>query len=184
MFTKRLKPILSFLPLLIIIIAGFLFRLKGIQDNHSFWADEGYISSFARDIVMGKLSIAQGVYKVWYQPLQILTTSIFFFIFGISEFSARLPSVIIGSVGIVFAYFVAQKLSSTWGGLLAAFAYGFSQLNLANATQAKPYTIITVLFFMNIYLYLLLTESNNSQDHKVLFHIAIIILSTLATLFH
>ncbi len=166
--------IIPYIFLFVIVSMGFLFRLKGIQDNHSFWADEGYIASFARDIVTGKTTIFQGIQKVWYQPLQILITALFFKLFGISEFSARLPSVIFGMMGIIFAFLVARRLSNVWGGLSAAFIYGFSQLNLANATQSKPYTAITTLSFLILYLCI----------KRGYTHLWIILLLIGASLFH
>jgi 4-amino-4-deoxy-L-arabinose transferase-like glycosyltransferase len=78
--------------------------------------------------------------------------ALFFRLFGLSEFSARLPFVIWGTLGIVFAFLLARKLSSDGGGLLAAFIMAFSTLNLAHSTQAKPYialqTILLLLFII------------------------------------
>ncbi len=173
---KRLKKILPYFFLLLIVSLGFLFRLKGIQDNHSFWADEGYIASFARDIVTGKTTIFQGIQKVWYQPLQILITALFLKLFGISEFAVRLPSIIFGSIGIVCAYLLAQRLSNSWGGFLAAFLYSFSQLNLANATQSKPYTAMTAMFLLILYLCI--------KPRRPSTHLIIIVLSVLTTFIH
>jgi hypothetical protein len=134
-----------------LVIIGLVFRLKGISLNHSFWADEALVSSFSRDIVQAKTGLIEGVLAVGYQRLQTLTVTASFIIFGISEWSARLPSVIWGSVGIIFAYLVAKKYSNKWAGFLSAFVYALLQLNLAHATQAKPYAAIETLFLMAIY---------------------------------
>lgn len=134
-----------------LVLTGFFFRLQGIGSNHSFWADEALVSSFSRDIVQAKTSLIEGVLAVGYQRFQTLTVTASFMIFGISEWSARLPSVIWGSVGIIFAYLVAKKYSNKWAGFLSAFVYTFLQLNLAHATQAKPYAAIETLFLMAIY---------------------------------
>ncbi|KKT40352.1 hypothetical protein A3K29_03070 [Candidatus Collierbacteria bacterium RIFOXYB2_FULL_46_14] len=130
---------------------GLYFRLKGISSNHSFWADEALVSSIARDIVQGKINLWDGVNLQHYQRLQILTTAVSLKFFGISEWSARLPSVLWGSAGIVFAYLISKKHSNIWGGFLASILFSLLQLNLAYSTQAKPYSAISTLFLMAIY---------------------------------
>jgi len=153
----------------VLIVTGLFFRLKGISSNHSFWADEALVSSFARDIVQGEIKLWDGVNLQHYQRFQIFTTTVFFGLFGISEWSARLPSVLWGSLGIIFAYLLARKYSNKWGGLLAGFLYTFLQLNLAHATQAKPYVAIETLFLMAVYF---------SEKH-ILAAFSIAVLSTL-----
>lgn len=171
-----MKKWITLISLICIILFGFWFRIQGIIDNHSFWADEGLLSSYARDIVLGQKSIIQGIQGVWYQPLHILTMAVSFKLFGISEFTARLPSVIFGSIGIIFVYFLAKKLSNTSGGLLAAFLYSFSQLNFANATQAKSYIALQVLFLIEFYLI-----SKIKPKSSFWIHVGIILCITLST---
>jgi len=131
---------------------GLYYRIFGITSNHSFWADEAFISSVSRDIVTEKTSLIKGASILRYQYLQIVITAFSFSLFGISEFSARLPMVLFGVLGIFFAFLVAKKLSNSSGGLLAAFLMAFSQINLAHATQAKPYVALQTLLFVQIYL--------------------------------
>jgi len=176
-----MKKILPFIALSLIVVLGFWFRLKGISNNHSFWADESTISILAKDILTKKLPFIEGTMKVFYEPLQIAITTIFLKVFGISEFSARLPSVLFGTIGIIFAYLVAAKLSTPSGGLLAAFLYAFSQINLANSTQAKPYASLQTLFLISIYLLFLLIQR---QKKAFLYHLLIIVTLTIATLIH
>ncbi len=181
---KNKKIFLSFYTvfLVVIVTAGFWLRLKGITDNHSFWSDEAFVSSFGRDIVLGEKNIFDGLNAVWYQPFQILTTAIFFKLFGISEFSARLPSVLFSTVGIIFAFLTTKRLSNWSGGLLASFLISFSQLNLANSTQAKPYMAIQTFTLIIIYLLLIVSEDKNFK--KIKYHISIVICIALATLYH
>ncbi len=174
---------LSYVFLIVIVVAGFWFRLKGISTNHSFWADEAYISSVSRDLAQGKMNFIQAIKTpgVSYQPLSMLLTAVGFKLFGISEWAARIPVVFFGALGIIFAYLVTKKLSDENGGLLAAFLYAFSQLNLANSTQAKPYTILETLFLVSIYLLIRISES---KKKNLSLHIINIIVLSAATLFH
>jgi hypothetical protein len=102
-------------------------------------------------------------------------------LFGISEWAARIPVVFFGALGIIFAYLVTKKLSDENGGLLAAFLYAFSQLNLANSTQAKPYAILESLSLLPIYLLILLSEK---KKKSLGFQVTIIIVLSFATLTH
>lgn len=184
------EQILTLFILGLIISLGFWFRLRGIVDNHSFWSDEAYISSFAKDIALNKSSFVNGIIKIPYEPLQIGITAVFFKIFGISIFAARLPSVMFNTVGILFVYLLAKKLSNKNGGLLAAFLYAFSQLNLANSTQAKQYAILETLLLIIMYLLLELPQLKQKHTSKQLLKttglltFGAILISCVAALYH
>ena len=160
MLVKRLKKILPYMLLFFIVFVGFIFRLKGIQDNHSFWADEAYTSSIARDFIAGKIGFGEAAKAAMYQPLNIFIITFSFSIFGFTEFAARLPSVLFGTAGIFFAFLLGRRLSNIWGGLLGSFLMAFSQLNLANSTQAKPYIAIQALSLLICFL---LSNLNNKR---------------------
>ncbi len=164
--------------LLAILIMGFWLRISGIRDNHSFWSDEALVSSFARDIASGKSALMTGLKGISYEPLQTGITALSLKLFGVSEFSARLPSVVFGSFGIIFAYLIAVKLSSKSGGLLAAFLYGFSQLNLANSTQAKPYVILETLLLIIVYFMLRWQNSGSHNKKLTVIETALLVVAT------
>ena len=176
----RMKKKLGWATVIIIVILGFLFRLSGITDNHSFWADEAFIAGIAKQFVQGKTGFLQTIANPYYEWLHTLTIALFLKFFGFSELAARLPAVIFGTTGIIFAYLIAYQFSNFGGGILAAFLYAFSQLNLANSTQAKPYTTIQTLLLIVIYL----LGQEKKIKGKFLFHASIISLLTIATLFH
>jgi 4-amino-4-deoxy-L-arabinose transferase-like glycosyltransferase len=145
------KHFWEILLILLLFVIGIYFRLKGISTNQSFWSDEAFPSSIARDILLGKISFTDGINVLGYQRLQVVTNLITFKIFGLSEWSARIPSVLWGSLGIIFAYLLAKKHSNKSGGFLAAFFFTFLQLNLDHSTQAKPYAAIETLLIAVIY---------------------------------
>lgn len=167
----------------IIFLLGLYFRLKGISLNHSFWSDEAYVASLARGMVLGTTRLVDGLNTIPYQRLHLLTIYYSFKIFGLSEWAARLPSVIFGSLGIFAGYLLAKKLSNKWGGYLAAFLIGFSQISLSQSTQAKPYAaILTLILFSHYFLLNLFDVKPAFSKNK--FHVLIIIMNSLATLFN
>lgn len=171
-----------FAPIILVFALGLFFRLKGIEGNHSFWADEADVSSYARDFIEGKIALTQVIQNT-YQPMQNLLVAVSFKLFGISELSARFPTVLFSSLGIVFAYLLAARLSNYAGGLLAAFLYAFSQLNLAHATQVKPYAVIETSVLAVSYLILLLSQTKLTHEkHKL--HLWIIIILAFSSFLH
>jgi len=142
--------------------------------NYSFWADEAYISGIASQLVTGKYSLFQAFNALSYQKLYILIIAFFFKLFGISELVARIPSMIAFVIGIGIIFLLANKMSNAYGGLISAFLFAFSHLNLAYATMAKPYSILEMITLLILYL---LTEKKTN-------HLLIILLCAIATLLH
>src|SRR5689334_957141 len=116
-----LKKNIFYFFLFIIFILGFCLRIYGIKDSHSFWADEAYVASFARDVVQGKASLMESMKVQDYQPFQVVIMAASFKLLGFSEFAARLPYVIFGSLGVVAIFLIAMELSTPVSALLAAF---------------------------------------------------------------
>lgn len=167
----------------VFLCVGFFLRIRGIVDNHSFWSDEAYISSIARAVSMGNISLLDGLKSagVTYQPLFMLMLSAFFKLFGSTEFSARLPSVLFGTVAIFLVYYITVRLSSRAGGIISAFMYASSQLVLANATQAKPYTAVTCTLLAMIAIFINIKRHDKNTYWQ---HALIILLAVCTTLLH
>lgn len=142
--------------------------------NHSFWADEAYVSGIAKKLATGEFDIWQAFHGISYQKLYVLVLTVFFKIFGVSEFAARLPSLIAFLIGIIIMFFLARRLSNFYGGILASFLYAFSHLTLSYATQAKPYIILETITLAIIY----------GITSKKINHLLIIALLCIATLLH
>ncbi len=170
-----------FISLITLVLLALYFRVHGIIDNHSFWADESYVASFARDVIEHKRSLFEVVKIQDYQPLQVVIVTFFFKLFGVSEFTARLPFILLGTIGVVGAFLVSAELSTVPAGLLAAFLYGFSQLNLSNSTQAKPYSAIETAF---LFILFCISKLRQNPKNTKLYHGFIILLAILCSLIH
>jgi len=182
MLSNRLSILIFKVVLPAIIAFGLFFRLQGISSNHSFWSDEAYLATSAKNIVTGKVDLVDQLKKQDYQPLHLLLITTSFKLFGISEWSARLYPAIAGTLGIIFAFLLTRKLSNPVGGLLAAFFMAFSQLNLANSTQAKQYTAIQTGLLIILYSMTVLSEKNQKINWR--FHFLITLIATIGSLLH
>lgn len=97
-------------------------------------------------------------------PLYYLFMKSWCFIFGYSEFALRFPSVIFSIIALAFLYFFVKKAF----GQFAAFfslAFGvFSPFLINYAQEARAYSLLMMLFIMNLYyFYCLIFISNNKQ---------------------
>jgi len=151
--------------------------------NYSFWADEAFVSGIAAQLVMGKMTILHAFETLPYQKLYIVVLAFFFKMFGISEFVARLPSILAFLLGIVVIFLLSKKLSNVYGGVLSAFLYGFSHLNLAYATQAKPYSLIETILLCVVLIALQLKGEKNIR-RLMQYHISIILHICIAMFLH
>jgi len=151
--------------------------------NYSFWADEAYLAGISSGLFQNKLSITEAFAALNYQKLYILLVATSFKIFGVSEFSARIPSLIFFILGIAIIFLLARKISNTFGSILSTSLYAFSHLNLAYATQAKPYSLLETIALAVIYIFVCISSEKN-KTKLIGNHLILFFLLTVVTLVH
>ena len=146
-----------------ITIAGFILRIWKLGEQ-SFWMDEGYsVLAAMQTLVHGYPLLDSGfIYSRSIIHNYIMAGSIW--LFGLSEFSARLPSVIAGTAFIPVIYFIVKKMFSLRAGLLTAAFVAFSSYEIAWSRQARMYIFLQLFFFLSIYFYWKFYNSPNSKD--------------------
>lgn len=178
-----LRNIKSNILLLIIIILGFIYRYQGIVKQLSFWNDEINAALMGRGILWyGKPVTPYGSGWGLYQLGLHFITATSFKIFGINEWSGRLPSVIVGTLLIITIYIIANKILGKRQALISSFICSFSQIQLAWSTQLRPYIWLELFTLLNIYfLYKYLSENKKIFDRNLLLACGI---SVISTFFH
>lgn len=151
--------------------------------DFSFWADEAYVSSIALQYSLNDISLSAMSQGSIYQKLHILIISLFFRIFGASEYIARLPSILFFILGGITMFFLVRKLSTIYGAILSTFLYFFSTLNLAYAVQAKQAIHLEALLLIELFLIANLMQSKIAIWNLAT-HIGIITLSLVSTFLH
>lgn len=143
---------LAFLCLLI--VTGFYLRLSNLG-NSSFWVDELITSYAAIGILQhGAPVLPSGTLYT----RSIFNTSLIalsFKIFGISEFSARIVSVVFGTLTILLVYLMGVKVANKRVGLLAALLITFSTWEIVWSRQARMYTEFQFFYLLTVYLFYL-----------------------------
>lgn len=117
-------------------ILAFMLRTVYLSDNPpGFFCDEASIGYNAYSV----LTTGKDEHGVWFplffkafgeykSPLQIYLTIPFIALFGLNEFSTRLPSAVLGTASIIAVYFLAKELAGKKEpiGLISAFLLAVS----------------------------------------------------------
>lgn len=153
---------------LVIAAISFIYRWIGITNNTPFWVDE--FSSAQQGLTFIRL-LDSGITPAGIELNNILSNSIIsssLYVFGIHEWSARLPFVIIGSLVPLSIYVIANKFFSKTvaisSGLLAALSYFL----IVWSRQARGYALQQLLTILILYLYLRLIKGPTSIIFKLM----------------
>ena len=151
------KSILVTIFLFAIFLISFLYRLYGLSTNNPpFWVDEFASAN------QGKLLFQQG-FGVFLNPNTVLehyniTThlliAVSYRIFGVNEFAARFPLVMVGSLVPVAVFFLTRHLANASAAISASLLVAFSYFEITWSRQARGYIIVQFLILASFFLYL------------------------------
>lgn len=134
----------------LILALGFILRL--ISLNQSLWLDE------ATSALVAKMSVADMFTKFlpgdFHPPLYYLILKYWSSIFGYSEVSLRVPSVIFGVMTVYMTYLIAKKLSNRKVGLIASLLLATSGLATYYSQEARMYSLAAMLVSVAVYLFI------------------------------
>lgn len=144
---------IKILFLLFIFLIAFLYRFPHLTSP--FWVDE---FSTARNALLimneGSRVLAQkNEFFEHHNITEHLLVATSFKIFGVSESSARIPSVVIGSLVPVFLFVAAKKLFDRNTALAATALCLFSYFEITWARQARSYMLQQLFILISLYVY-------------------------------
>lgn len=144
------KSRLFLISLVILAGLGFLLRIWGLWQKSSFWVDEASSAGFARAILIrGKPVLATGYFPDNYL-LHFYLMAASFKTLGLTEFAARFPSVIFGSLTILITCLLGEKLANRRVGLLAAILVTFSVWEITMSRQARSYQMLQFFYLASL----------------------------------
>ena len=146
-------------------IGGFL-RLWNLSVP-SFWVDEvnGLYAAKSWNEV-GNFALPSG-YHYTRAPIYTYATGLIYRLFGISESTTRLTSVIFGILSILLAYQLGKKIFNVRVGLLTAFFVAFSHFEVGWSRTARMYTLLQFLALIFIYLFIKGFEPDYEKDRLI-----------------
>lgn len=101
---------------------------------HDFWYDE-----------IGTINYVKHPWYNWNAPLYYILLHFWTKLFGISEFSLRLPSAIFSFLTVVTTFILGKNLFGKKAGILASVLIGLSSFHLWYAQEARDYSMVLFL---------------------------------------
>lgn len=157
---------------LVIVLINFVLKIRYIS-YPSLAKDEPfsvYYSQFDIVTIVSELSLGNN------PPLYEIFLHIWTSIFGISEFSVRLPSVVFSSITVYFIYQICRKHFSLKAAFLAAVLFTLSNYQMYFAHEARVYPLFMLLTTVSMFQYLKLITSKYSKINVLIYLIFTIFL--------
>ncbi|MCL6088033.1 MAG: glycosyltransferase family 39 protein [Actinobacteria bacterium] len=165
-YFKDINNTLTFVFLIIICAAGFIFRFRNLS-YLSFWGDDGHTFIGTMSILkygFPKLPsgniLWHGIFDYYLKALPVL-------IFGAKEFSFRIVSVLSGTGVIIVTYFIGKELANKFVGFLGASIIAFSTWYVQFSREARYYSDYQ-FFFMLSFLFFYLGFTKDRKPFRVL----------------
>ncbi len=134
---------------MIYLILGTSLILRLISLNQSLWLDE------ATTALVAKMSLSNIFTKFlpgdFHPPLYYLVIKYWTILFGNSEISLRIPSILFGLGTIYFTYIIGKKIFDKKTGLLGAMLLATSGLSIYYSQEARMYGLVALLVSAAIY---------------------------------
>ena len=169
------RPTFYIIALLLLTIYGFVLRIYDLG-YQSLWYDEGYSVNAALCMLERGLPILPSgyIYSKGILNTSLIASSIG--LLGVSEFSARLPSILFGTLTIPLAFFFTKRIADKRIALITAFLVTFSMLEIAWSREARMYQQLQFFYILSLYSFNEFTQRRSNR------HLVLTILSTLCTI--
>ena len=146
------------MAIIIILILGLFLRL--INLNQSLWLDEAVSVLLARDLSPSAL-IGHFRSADFHPPLHYLWLHFWSKIFGWSEISARMPSVLFG-IGTIWVVYLLGK--EAWRDKFSisrvmAFLLAIAPFHIYYSQEARPYAMATFLATLSMYFFIKIAKN-------------------------
>lgn len=184
---KRInRELLVKVLLVLLLLFGFFYRIWGLEQNYSFWTDENQTAIFSRAVLeRGSPRLLNGYTPGIYLPFWYYLPAFTMKIFGISNFSVRLPSVIFGTLTILFTFILAKKIFDEKVAFISALFITFLKIEILWSRQARPYQLLQMLLLALLVAIVGLTENYKKVNTaRILNQSSIPIVSLLLAMVH
>ncbi len=149
---RRLSDKITVSILVILLLSGIYLRFFNLG-KPSFWVDE-------LNHVYAGMALSEGENPTFPSGVANGRSLIYsklvgwsFSLFGVSEFSARFGSAILGLFSILLIYIVGRDLFSRRVGLIAAFFLTFAHPAIGWSRTSRMYTLFQFLFLLAVFLF-------------------------------
>lgn len=139
----------------LITLLGFLLRFANVSRNpYGLFCDEASIGYNAYSLLTTGKDDSGANWPLFFKsfgeyknPIQIYSTIPFVFLFGLNEFSTRLPSVFYGTLSIIAIYFLARPLFEKNIALISALLLSISPWHI-HLSRMSPEGLTPLVFLL------------------------------------
>ena len=144
------------LYLIVLFIFGLLLRLISAS-NTGYMPDDSSHAVYAINFLnSGKLEIYSQASSLWYS-----ITDLFFKLFGVGHFPARLPAVLFGTFAILAMFLFTKEVFNEKAGLISAFLLAISPFIL-KFTISESDPMVLFLLLMSAFFFVKATKNDNN----------------------
>jgi 4-amino-4-deoxy-L-arabinose transferase-like glycosyltransferase len=167
MFPLNKKERVFRLLLFLFIIVGFALRFYELTIR-PFNSDEAISTMVAINISKtGYPPVHPDGFEYWRSIFHTSSMAVFFQMFGISVFIARLPSVIAGTLTIPLIYIFGRDLFNKKVGLISAFLISINFLAIDLSREARMYEFLQFFYLLSLYFFYKGFEHQNGRNYKL-----------------
>jgi len=143
--------------LLVVLLLSLFFRLYHLG-GQSIWLDEALSIKFAKLKLLQIFFLHDNNPPLYYTLLHWWIQ-----LFGVSEFSVRLPSAIFGILSVLMMYKIGSMLFDVEAGRLSSFLLAISTFHIYYSQEARTYSLSLFLTLLGMYFFLKAIEN---MSHK------------------
>ena len=148
----RLTPRYTLIIIFALTVIGFYLRFYNLGYK-SFWIDEAITSSAAIGLLEHGTPVLPSGIDYTRALLNTYLIALSFKIFGISEFSARIVSVVFGTLTIPLVYLLGKELENKRIAIIAILLITFSLFEILWARSARMYAQFQFFYLLTAYLF-------------------------------
>lgn len=170
---KKNENLPEYLLLGFIILTGFILRFNG-YDRYSLWMDELYSACTASN---PGLSFINTFEDPGNPPLYYILLRLFFILFGWSEQSGRLLSVITGTAAIFTSYILVKRFAGKKPALLTAAYIAVSAYFTGFSQEMRNYILAVLLTTITAYrFFIFITKKEKTFNDYIFYFIPSVLL--------
>lgn len=145
------------------VILVFSFILRLITINQSLWLDESINVLAARDLPFWQFVTGYPIGD-FHPPGYFAILWVWGHIFGFSEVSTRIPSVIFGVITVYITYLIAKRIFNYQTGIFSALLLAVAPLHIYYSQEARMYSFATFAATFSFFAFIKLVERTNTKN--------------------
>lgn len=149
--------------LALLLISGFLINIY-VAATTSLWHDEAITANAAISFLQNGIPNFPSGYQYWRSFPHTLLVAASGYLFGVTDLTLRLPSILLSALTVTLTYFVGKEFFDKDVGLIGSAILTFSALQVAWATQVRMYALFQFLYLLAVLLIYRSVELKRKKD--------------------